>query len=272
MKQTILSLSLAVQILILRNASTSVYAATDAFRFAVESSAIGYYDGGLGWGFVPKSDIDVTWVGYANTYSADGQALSNATVRFWDSSHTTVATYPANDLTISDFQHTNTLVYGQVPPLRLKANRLYFVTLDLGMDSRGSNAPLVTRLYSPDLATPAQETFSPASELTYAGICKYDQRQGVLQLFKDSEAALFLGPTFRFESAYRGPALSLRIANGKTLISWSTNAPSFSPETAAALTDTTWNPISEPPTIEAGNYVVAMPKNTSPCFVRLKTK
>lgn len=66
------------------------------------------------------------------------------------------------------------------------------------------------------------------------------------------------------------PGLFVRRATDKIAISWTTNAPGFSLETAVAVTGApTWTPVPGKPATSGSNYVVTLPPTNAASFFRL---
>ncbi len=111
---------------------------TDALTFPVSPKGtvqiVGYVNGGVGWSFVPGTNLSVTWVG-SGSFPPSGGWPTNSEITFWTSTNKPLATYSASQILTPLDWDTNDVVYGQIPPLRLAAGRQYYVTQDARLGS-----------------------------------------------------------------------------------------------------------------------------------------
>lgn len=193
-----MQMPLVSAVLLAIEAGSCARADTDALTFPPSGvvQADGYHNGGVGWSFVPKADLVVTWVGYKDDYNPT-QGITGLRITFWGPRSTPLAGYLSDDFAASEERDTNHVVYGKILPLLLTAGTQYYVTSDLGTN------PQVVEAFSSDLSQTDVPRFAAASDLTYQGIYEYDVGNGTLTLKSSSSSAasLLLGPTFRYALA-----------------------------------------------------------------------
>jgi hypothetical protein len=244
---------------------------TDAVAFPPSASlslqVVGYLNGGVGWSFVPKTNLLVTWVGYKNDY-ATTEGIAGLRMTFWSSTNTVVASYLSEDLAASAEADTNRVVYGRIRPLLLTSETQYFITSDLGTNTQ------IVEVFSPDSTQTDTPFFRAAPELAYRGVYDYDVANGFLRGDSFGVENLLLGPTFRFRVASEAvPHLKIELAADVLMLSWPTNTPACVIDTSKSIADANWQEMTDTPhaSIVGGRYFFAYrPPDNQPRFFRLR--
>ena len=240
----------------------SARADTDALCFPASTNthAVGFLNNGVGWLFVPTTNLIVTWVGFENLYTPTGWIV-NVRITFWTSTNTPVVTYSSDYFASPAEMDTNNIIYGKVGPLFLSAGHEYFVTLDLGL-----NTAVVVEEYTTDFSD--LRPFRSAPELTYLGGYDYDVAGGSLT---PNSPGLLLGPTFRFQVASEAsPRLEIKATRNAVVLAWPTNAPSCFVETAQSPTATIWEQVSNAPVVLSERYFLTNQPSDLTRFFRLR--
>jgi hypothetical protein len=249
------------------------HADTDALFFPASSNviAVGYFNLGVGWSFVPSTNLVVTWVGYEDS-DGYGEWAADARVTFWTSTNTPLAAYSSASLISPVEIDSNSvpygMVYGKISPLALMAMGEYSITLD-----RGSNAQVLED-FSSDLSVKDSRPFQAASELSYLGIDEYDVTKGWLKPWASSATGLLLGPTFRFlVAAEVVPRLEIELSGEGVALAWPTNAPDCVVESSTSLVGAVWEQVANAPTIIGNRYVSPYQfADNRPRFFRLRLR
>lgn len=242
---------------------------TDAVAFPPSASlslqAVGFF-GGVGWSFVPKTNLLVTRVGFYEDFTVGG--INGLRITFWSSTNTVVASYLSEDLAASAEVDTNYVVYGMIPPLLLAAETQYFITSDLGTNFQ------IVEVFSPDPTQIDTPLFRAAPELAYGGVYDYDVANGFLRADSFRVENLLLGPTFRFRVASEAvPHLKIELAADVLMLSWPTNTPACVIETSKSSADANWQKMTDapPPSTLGDHYSFAYrPPDNQPRFFRLR--
>ena len=228
------------------------HADTDALVFPASTNhVIGYINKGVGWSFVPKTNLVMTWVGFEDNFKFRAWP-SYARVTIWISTNTPLAVYTSANVTLPVEIDTNSVVYGMVYaricPLPLMATMEYHITLDLGSNTQ------VLELFASDLSQSDGSPFQAASELIYLGRDEYDVRNGFLETI--ASPAVLLGPTFRFRVAAEiVPRLGIESIDDGVALTWPTNSPDCVIETSTSPAGPGWEQAANAPTVIRDRYV-----------------
>jgi len=268
--------SAVVVVVLLCTHAMHAHADTDALLFPASSNlpVIGYFNGGVGWSFVPRTNLLVTWVGHDDT-DGIGDWGPDAKVTFWISTNTPSASYSSASLTAPvQIDKTNLaygVVYGKVAPLLLTASTQYWVTLDFGSNTVQALEGYFASTSQSDLPG---RPFQAASELTYLGLDQYDLNRGFLVPFSPSTTGLLLGPTFRFLVAAEAvPPIRVESIAGGISLSWPTNALDCVVETSTALPGGVWEQVSSAPRVTGDRYAAPYQfVDNQPRFFRLRLR
>jgi hypothetical protein len=234
-------------------------------------NAVGLYNLGVGWSFVPSTNLVVTWVGYLDTDLYRDWA-ADARVTFWSSTNTPFAVYTSASIAAPVEIDTNSvaygMVYGKISPIPLMAGKEYSITLD-----RGSNGQAL-QIFSSDLLGKDVKPFQAAVELTYLGIDDYDVTRGWLKPWASSTTGLLLGPTFRFlVAAEVVPRLQIESSGEGVALAWPTNAPDCVVESSTSLVGALWEQVTNAPTLIGDHYVSPYHfADNRPRFFRLRLR
>lgn len=258
---------------VLRALSLFAQTDTDAIAFPTPTNdvvqTVGFIYGGVGWSFVPNTNLLVTWVGSGSIPLVDGWPTDDE-VTFWTSPTTPIANYSGDQIATPLDWETNYVGYGQISPLRLAAGRQYYVT-----QGAGSNSFLAVAAYqslgytSPDEPMPP---FQPAAELIYAGLYDGDLTNNPLEASSYQTDFLILGPTFRFQVLPGPPPLEIMPCGGALVLAWPTNAPDSVVETSPLLSAPAWEEMSSTPAVLGEMFVVTNFLSGPMGFFRLKLR
>ena len=179
---------------------------TDAITFPVPTNgsfpALGYLNDGVGWSFVPSTNLLATWVGCYGFPSLVSWP-TNTEITFWTSPTTPLATYSAGQIATPLDWDTNGVAYGQVSPLRLTAGKKYYITEQhYVIEAGGVDPTLIIEVYQNYGDTSLDNPWAPfqlAAELTYLGVYDGGLVNGSLRPDSVQTFFLILGPTFRFQ-------------------------------------------------------------------------
>jgi hypothetical protein len=242
---------------------------TDAITFPPSpiSQVVGYYNGVLGWSFVPTTNLLVTWVGYKNVYGPTS-GVAGLTITFWSSTNTPMTSYLSDNLTASRERDSNRVIYAKIDPFLLLAQNQYYISSDLGSDAQA------VEMFTSDFSRTDMPFFQAASELMYQGAYTYDAGNGFLKPW--IPVMLFLGPTFRYQLAFQAvPRLSIERVGNSVVLAWPTNALDCVVETSTCIATSSWEELSNapPPSVTGGRYVYTYyPPDDQPRFFRLRLR
>jgi hypothetical protein len=253
----------------------SLQADTDAVTFPVPTNhlapTVGYVNGGIGWSFVPRTNLSVTWVGSESLVPIGrGGWPTNNEITFWTSTNTPLATYSAEQIFTPLDWDTNYVAYGQISPLRLAAGKQYYISQDARSDPI-----LVIEVYLlAGLTWPDSQPlpFQPAAELAYMGVCNGGLTSGFLKPVPAEASCLILGPTFRFQVLPGPPPLDVTSVRGALVLTWPANSPDTVVETARSLTATSWEQVSNAPVIAGDRFFLTNSLSDPARFFRLKLR
>ncbi|HXP58888.1 MAG TPA: hypothetical protein VN829_00275 [Dongiaceae bacterium] len=262
----------AAVLLVLSVLGASGQADTDALTFPAPGTnvqTVGYVaHGGVGWAFVPRTNLSVTAIGAWGIPQVFWQ--TNDQFTFWTSTNRPLATYSAEQLVSTFEQDTNGVHYGQIPPLRLAAGQQYFLTWDEGLV--GTLEVEWFELLGFTVQGWQSWPFQPATELEYGGVYYGMPGQGSLTPQAGGGSLLVLGPTFRFETLQGPPSLELRVLSGALLLAWPTNSPPCVAEMAPSLKEGAWAEVTNAPIIVGDRFFLTNSPSGPARFFRLELR
>lgn len=164
---------------------------------------VGYVIPGVGFTFVPTTNLLVTQVGYY------ANILSQPLVRVWSGTNE-IASYD-----LSPDPVTYDMVYSNVPPLSLIAGQTYSITLQDGPLS--SNNPVVVAAWFGTVLAPEIGSYVPiqlVSDGTFNNLADPTNAP--------TNSPLFLGPDFQYQVAQTlgPPTLAVASSGTSVVVSW----------------------------------------------------
>jgi hypothetical protein len=238
-------------------------APTAALTFPDGGSGIsGTLSGGVGWSFVPTTNITLTSVGYLDLAEPGGNP--NVVVTLWSGTTNVLASYTG----ITDpLAPQSSIVTGAIPPLTLTAGKTYTITAHL--------APLASSQIAAELYDNAGDygynPFEVAPQLSQFRGVLLGQNGVISPVFSppDDQVVFYLGPTFSFVTGAPLPTLQIQAMAAQTVqLSWSTNAAGFSLQRAPAVTGP-YTAVTNVPAVSGANYITTLPATNAGGYFRL---
>ena len=223
------------------------------------NGASGTAFGGVGWSFVPITNITVTSVGYLDLAEAGGNP--NVVVTIWSGTTNVLASYTG---ITNPGAPQSSLITNAVSPLTLTAGKTYSITANL--------APLATSQMAVELYDNTgaiwYNPFNLAPELSQFHGLVVSQAGVFAPAFPppDDSSIFYLGPTFSFVTGSPAPSLQIySFPNHTVQLAWSTNAAGFALQRAAAVTGA-YTTVTNIPSISGASYIVTLPATNSGYF------
>jgi hypothetical protein len=222
-----------------------------------------FMGGGAGWSFVPRTNLNVTSVGYLDLAATGGDA--NAVVTIWAGTNTAIGSYSG----ITDpFAQPGDVVSAAVAPLYLVAGQPYAITVHI--------APLAGSTWYGALHDNSgqiqYDPFQLAPELTEYQAWQLKRDGTLARLYSDpafNQQVLWLGPTFSFQTAPSRPRLTIAASTSNTVtLSWPTNEVGYVLQ-RSAVAGGAYLTLTNTPSVVGTNYSAAFPRTNAAAFFRL---
>ena len=249
--------AIAVAVLVATCPLASPAAATEAIQSLIGLTDFGVIaDGGAGFAFKPATNLYVSGLGYL--FATNYAALDSAVVELLDSQ----GAVRASAVLVSNPPPTGDWSYQAVPPIFIPANSTNYIVAYDPVEYAASGVKAWAGAYV-EAVSPELTWFEPAPDLLYLG-----PTQGT-NVISDPWYYL-IGPNFQFATAPAPPALQiLHTLTNTVVLTWPTQAVSFSLQATTNLLDWPATNLPVPPEVSGTNNLLVLPATGRQTYYRL---